>query len=207
MGSITPLYVEGDLRLNIRIAYWYDDIGTVDFIFFRAIEELVKTDTNGNWISKQPIIDFPNYYKRVEYYSLSHVLSEQGMPSSVVIKASGAPGGPMIAAGIDIALLYPDQGIWVNYTMPMYNLDGVKKGCPANAHIEMELFPPGNPDFFFTQLDQTDWGVIKNGYIPLEEATSMSVEQFYHKFLNSNDNCIETPAYIWPTPEPRSDWP
>jgi hypothetical protein len=202
MGSISPLYVEGDLRLNTRVAYWYGDNGIVYYIAFRVLEEQVTTDSNGNWVSKQPIFDSPTFAKRVEYYSLSHVLSEQGIPASVMIHASGLSGYPVVAGGIDIALLYPDQGIWVNYTMSMYSQDGVRRGCPANAHIEMELYPSGNPDSFFSLKDKTDWGVTKNGYKPLEEATSLSVEQFYQTFQNPTDKCIETSANLWPTPEP-----
>ena len=34
---------------------------------------------------KTPIYDSPTFGKHVEYYSLSHVLSEQGIPNSVMI--------------------------------------------------------------------------------------------------------------------------
>jgi hypothetical protein len=201
LGTISPLYIEGEQRLNSWVSYLYDDNNIVNNIGFRVLEEQVITDTNGNLIGKQPVFDSSTFIKRIEYYSLSHVLSEQGMPSSVMIEASGLTGYPVVAAGIDIALLYPDQGIWVNYTMPMYNQDGIKMGCPANAYIKMELYPPGNPETFYSFLDKTDWGVTKKGYKPLEEVTPMSVEQFYQIFRNPTDKCVETPEGIWPTPE------
>ncbi len=163
----------------------------------------MSTDLNGNWISKGPVFDSPTFIKRVEYYSLAHVLSEQGMPDSVMIEGAGLSSSyPVILGELDIALLYPDQGIWVNYTMAGDYQDIVERGCPANAHIQMELYPPGNRDSFFSLLDQTNWGITKNGYKPLGEVTSMSVEEFYQTFRNPTDKCIETPANLWPIPEP-----
>lgn len=202
-GFVLPSFDEStdDLFFNTGASYLTDN-QIVSNINFFAREEKIPTDSNGNWISRQPIFDFQNFYKRIEFYSLSHVMSEQGMPASVLFHASGLSGYPVVAGGIEIALIYPDQGIWVNYSMPMYNLNGIKKGCPSNSHIEMELFPPGNPGYFFSQLDKTDWFYTKSGYRPLEEATSMSVKEFYETFRNPTDKCVETPANLWPPPEP-----
>lgn len=201
-GFIDLSYTEGesDIMLNSGVGYLVDNL-IVGHINFYAKEEKIPTDSNGNWISRQPIFDSPTFMKRIDYYSLSHILSEQGIPASVMFHASGLLGYPVVVGGIDIALLYPDQGIWVNYTMLMYSNDGIKKGCPANVHIEMELYPQGNPNSFYSLLEQTDWGVTKNGYKPLEEATSMSVREFYEIFRNPTNKCIETPANLWPTPE------
>jgi len=37
---------------------------------------------------------------------------------------------------------------------------------------------------------------------PIEEATNMSLEEFYQAFREPTDKCIETSAKLWPTPEP-----
>lgn len=197
LGAITLLYVENDFRLNVRVAYTYSDNGIVTRIGFRVLEEQVTTDSSGNWISKQPVFDSTTFLQRTEYYSLSHVLTEQGVPSSVMMTASSL-SDPAVAGGIDVALLYPEQGIWINYTMPMYNQGNAKSGCPVNAHMEMSLYPSGNPTSFFSLLEETDWGMTKNSYKPLEDATAISVEEFYEIFRNSTNNCIETPALLWP---------
>lgn len=199
MGSATPLYVEGDLHLNNRVAYWYDDNGLVNYIVFQVLEEKVPIDVNGDWISKTPILDSSAFGKRVEYYSLAHVLSEQGIPDSVMIYIPRVEGRPIVAGVLETVLLYPEQGIWIKYTMSMSMNDTIIKGCPANAHIEMQLYPSGNPEAFFSGLEKTDWERIKGGFKPLEEATSISVEQFYETFQNTTDKCIETPTNLWPT--------
>ena len=204
-GAITALYVEDKLRLNAGIGYdVFDDGNTVRSIGFRVLEEgLYKKDEYGNQI-KTPIYDSPTFGKRVEYYSLSHVLSEQGIPDSVMIYIPRVEGYPLVVGtGImEAALLYPEQGIWIKYTMSMYNNGNIIKGCPANAHIEMELYPSGNPESFFSLLEQTDWGRTKGGYKPLEDTTSMSLEQFYETFRNQTDQCIETPTNLWSTSKP-----
>mgnify|MGYP001596060080 CR=1 FL=1 len=202
-GTITPHYVEGDLHLNASISYLYSDDGIVTSIGFRVLEERVTLDSNGDWTSKRPIYDSPTFIKRVEYYSLSHLLSEQGIPTSVMIASSGPSENRRNSISTYIAVFYPERGIWAQYTT-VINGDEVGNtviSCPVNAHIEMTLSAPGNPDAFLSFLEQTNWGITKNSYKPLEEATSMSINEFYETFKNPTDKCIETPTNIWPTPE------
>lgn len=197
-GGGILIHIDEGYRFNVSVSYLYkNDI--VNRINFRTSEEnLAKKDEYGNQI-KIPVFDSQAFKKRTEYYSLSHLLSKEGMPDTVLIQSSGLPVG----GGMDIAVLYPDQGIWANYSMIIISNNGViKRACPANSHIEMELFPPGDPASFFSLLDATDWGVTKNGYMPLEKATSLTLEEFYQAFRNPTDKCIETPARLWPTPEP-----
>ena len=201
--GISLVDAEGYLNFNTSVSYLYEKDGTLSRIIFEALEEsLDKKDEYGNQI-KTPIYDSPTFGKRVEYYSLSDVLSEQGIPDSVMIYIPRVEGYPLVVGtGImEAVLLYPEQGIWIKYTMSMYNNGNIIKGCPANAHIEMQLYPSGNPESFFSLLEKTDWGRTKGGYKPLEEATSMSVEQFYETFRNPTDKCIETPTNLWPTSE------
>lgn len=203
LGTISPSYIEGDLSLNTWVAYLYGDDGFVSHIGFRVLEEKITKDSSGNWVSKMPIYGSSTFIKRVQYYSLSHLLSEQGIPSSVMIASSGSSINRSGSINFDIVVLYPNQGIWARYTTSI-NEDQVGSiiiSCPINSHIEMNLYPPGNPDSFYTLLEKTDWSITKNSYKPLEEATSMSVEEFYQTFQNLTDKCIETPAKLWPTPE------
>lgn len=199
-GAISPLYVEGeDLRLYTRIAYLYDSDGIVDRIDFRAEEQQKTVYPDGN-LMFNPVYASTSFAERTAYYSLSHVLTEQGIPTSVMVKFSGLSGS-VIAGGLEIVLLYPNQGIWINYVTTMYNRDHIKAGCPAIANVHMNLYPPGDPFSFYDLLDTTDWGVTEATYMPIEEVTSMSVEEFYKTFRNPTDACLETPSNIWPTPE------
>ncbi len=200
-GEIQPVYSEDDLFLSTKVTYLYANNGVVSSIAYRAREERKSTASNGEEIPLG-VFDSLSFGKRLDYYSLSHVLSEQGIPTSVLIATSGPPAIYLGGGGFYIALLYPDKGIWVNYITQMYIVGDNVRGRPTNAHVEMELYPPGDSASFFALLDKTDWGVKKNGYKPLEEATQMTVEQFYQTFRNPTDKWIETPAKLWPTPEP-----
>lgn len=202
-NAISLLYIEGDSRFNTSVSYLYGNEGIVSRIAFRALEEKVATDSNGIWLGTTPIYGLPSFIKRVEYYSLAHLLSEQGLPAAVMVTSAAPSANRRGSIVTEIAVLYPNQGISAQYTT-LVNEDEVGssiKSCPINAHIEMDLYPAGNSDSFYTLLDETDWGITKDSYKPIEEATSMSVEQFYETFRQPTDKCIETPTKLWPTPE------
>jgi hypothetical protein len=200
--SISPFYLEDSHRLYTRLIYLYSDEGVINLIGFRVLEEELSKDEYGNQLTT-PIYGSPEFIQRVEHYSLSHLLSEQGIPASVMISRELTYENNRRSFLIDIAVLYPNQGIWAQYTtwMAENEVGNSMRSCPINARIEMNLFPPGNPDSFYALLDKTDWGITKVGYKPLDEATSMSVEEFYETFRNPTDQCIETPTNLWPIPE------
>lgn len=201
--SISPLIVENNQRLYTDIAYLYNANDVITLMRFRALEEELSQDEYGNQLTT-PIYGSPEFIQRIEYYSLSHLLSEQGIPTSVMISRELTYENNRRSFLINIVVLYPNQGIWAKYTTWMdENAVGSNiRSCPVNARVEMNLTPTGNPESFYTLLDRTDWGVTKGEYKPLDEATSMSVEEFYQTFSQPTDKCIETPANLWPTPEP-----
>jgi hypothetical protein len=79
--------------------------------------------------------------ERVRFYELPSILSQHGIPDSVLIGTLAGffrDGGSW---GFHILLLYPDLGMLVSYTTQMQLAGGNILGCPANAHVELELFP------------------------------------------------------------------
>jgi hypothetical protein len=78
------------------------------------------------------------------------------------------------------------------------------QGCPQNAHVELELFPSGVSDSFSELLAKTQWAGIwpvptDKPYVKsIEQATSMSLQEFYQTFSQPTDKCIETPINLWP---------
>jgi hypothetical protein len=199
-GAIFPVYANGDLDLYTGVGFNVDtqySNRVVKMIGF--IAEAHKPLAQGGY---EDIFDSKFFGEKVSAYSLPHVLSEQGIPSSVMIETAGGPLTRGGTGGFDILLLYPAQGILVNYRTEMHLTGSKVRGCPPNAYVRMELYPPGQPDTFWEGLKQTDWAVKMTGYKPLEEITSMSVQEFYDTFREPTDKCIETPANLWPTPEP-----
>jgi hypothetical protein len=185
--------------LSIETSYLADN-QIVNHLRFHAAEYQFGKASNGEVVAFS-FFDSETFGKRVDYYSLSRVLSEQGMPEAVMIATSDSPPISVPSIGFfDIVLLYPEQGIWVKYTTQMDMDSANVRGCPTNSHVEIELYPSGNADSFSTSLAQY-WD-NKGWFQPLEKVTSMSLKQFYETFRQPTDKCIETPANLWPTPQP-----
>jgi hypothetical protein len=198
LGSVTPYFVEGDLEIYTTIDFIADqDNNIVNHIAFSA--EAHRPLAQGGY---EDVFDSKFFGEKASAYALAHVLTEQGVPSSVMIETAGGPLTRGGTGGFDILLLYPDQGILVNYRTQMHLIGANVRGCPSNAYVQMELYPPGQPDSFFEGLKKTDWPLKMTGYKPLEETTSMSAQEFYDTFREPTDTCLETSAKLWPTPEP-----
>lgn len=198
LGDIMPRYIEGELEIYTRVGFLTNPAHNIVYrVAFNAEAHMLLKD--GGY---EESFDSRFFGEKIGAYILSQVLTEQGIPSSVMISTSGGPLTRGGQGGFDILLLYPHQGILVNYTTQLNFVGSNVRGCPVNAHVEMELYPPGPSDLFFESLQQTDWAVKMKGYKPLEEVTSMSVEKFYQTFREPTAECIETPATLWPTPEP-----
>lgn len=196
-GDISPSYFEGNIAIYTRLAYIYSENGIVNAITFNA--EAHRPLAQGGY---EDVFDSKFFGEKASAYSLPHVLSEQGIPSSVMIETAGGPLTHGDTGGFDILLLYPQQGILINYKTQMHLVGSNVRGCPSNAYVQMELYSPGPPDSFFEALKRTDWPLKMTGYKPIEETTTMSVQEFYDTFREPANQCIETPAQLWPTPEP-----
>ncbi len=198
LGSVTPYFIEGGLEIYTTIDFITNrDNNVVSSIAFST--EAHRPLAQGGY---EDVFDSKFFGEKVSAYTLAHVLTEQGVPSSVMVETAGGPLTRGGTGGFDILLLYPDQGILVNYKTQMHLIGSNVRGCPLNAYVQVELYPSGQPDSFFEGLKQTDWAVKMTGYKPLEETTSMSVQEFYETFREATNKCIETPAKLWPTPEP-----
>ena len=192
-------YDEGDSRTFIKLSYLYSDNGIISHIAFNGAE---YKELAGN---RSLVFDSKNFSERLRPYMLSKILSEFGRPASVVIHTSGKQISG--SGGFEILLFYPEQGIFVHYTTQMASEGANARGCPANAQVELELYPSGDVDTFDSAFSQTEWAFawpkLANNlsWKPIDEATSMSVEQFYETYRQPTDKCIETPLKYWYVPE------
>ncbi len=197
-GAIFPVYTEAGMQIATVVGFTVNpENNIVDSISFDT--EVHRPLAQGGY---EDVFDSKFFGKKVSAYTLAHVLAEQGVPSSVMLATFGGPMGRRWGlGGFDILLLYPEQGILVDYKTQMQLIGSKVRGCPPNAYIELGLYPPGKPDSFFEGLKKTDWAVKMVDYKPLEEVTSMTVQKFYETFREPTDKCIETPAEFWPIPE------
>lgn len=185
-GDISPTYAEDDNILSTRIAFPFSTTGIIRHIIFQ-IGIVASND---------------EFSKQIEYYMLPNILSQYDNPTTVMLSTMAKLPGSGVHGGFKILLLYPDRGILVNYTMQMQIVGENIMGCPSNSHIEFELYPPGHADSFFDLLEPSGWAqIIQKTYKPIEEATSISQEDFYRIFSQQTDECILTPANLWPVPD------
>jgi hypothetical protein len=185
-GDISFMSVEGDGRLSTRIAFPFSEAGVIEHIVVQ-IRIISASD---------------EFNKQIAYYILPNILIQYGEPSVVMLSTMARLPSSDVSGGFKVLLLYPDQGVLLNYTMQMQITGESIMGCPSNAHVELELYPPGQADSFSDLLEPSGWAqIIQNTYKPLNEATSMSREDFYRIFSQPTDECILTPANLWPIPD------
>jgi len=138
-----PRYTEGDLEIYTRVAFLANpDNDIVNRVTFNAGAHKIKAD------GYEDVFDSKFFGGKVSAYMLSHLLSEQGVPAVVLISTLAKPPTRDSQEGFYILLLYPEQGILVNYSTQIHLVGTNVRGCPSNAHVEMELYPPGNSDSF-----------------------------------------------------------
>lgn len=136
----------------------------------------------------------------IETQKLSTFLQIYGPPEEIwiVTKSTGYPEGYL---SFLIILFYPEQGI-LAFRGPLqasFTDNGMVRGCQFdNPHTNYYLWAPNSQ---LTLMDVfRKFGKDYNTVIlPIEEATGMSVIEFYEIFKQSGaDQCLETPRELWP---------
>jgi hypothetical protein len=204
IGTISPEFTDDDFSIYTMLNFLADPKSNIiSHISFQV--EAHKKYLDGGY---EDIFDSKFFGERVEYYMLPHILTEQGIPSAVIISTLAGQPTRGSRSGFWMILFYPDQGILVYYTTSWQMTGNNVVGCFSNAHVEFELYPSGHADSFSEYLAQTQfvnlWPVPANSpnWKPIEKATTMSLEEFYQTFSQPTEKCIETPANLWPVPEP-----
>jgi hypothetical protein len=182
----------------------HDQVDTLFYDF--RIDYLAENDIiSGAFLTAEvntdsyPVFNSNNFGRITAYYSLTNMLAEYGKPSSIYIRSTvystNPTGGPF-----DILILFADQGILVNYSTMMRISGSNTIGCPLNAHIDVNLYPSGQGNSFM-KLIEPEWHERLPSYISLEEASKMTIDQFYQTYRIPTDQCIISPLGIWPTLE------
>jgi hypothetical protein len=193
VGRSNSNYTEGDITIDINVGFITypanDFISRISF-WARALRRI-----DGGW---EDVFDSTAFGEQTAYYRLPQILSTYGRPASVsLITAQPVNAADYAPPNFKIILLYPEQGFLVQYTTDVHVVGENILGCLSNAHVELELYPLGNGDTFISHLDPT-WQMHVENYAPLEEATALSVDEFYQTFRQPTDKCLETPVNLWP---------
>lgn len=197
---------EGDFDFNTKVEINYADDGIINRIFFHA--QLFQVGEAGNPSAIKPIFNSGIFTERFHSYMLPTILTNHGKPEVVFISTDGGSERGEEVPGFYLLLVYPEQGILVNYTTSRKIKEGVVLGCPSDSHVELYLFPEGQNETISEILSETYWANIwpvpsnKAGWQTIEQATSMTSEDFYDTYRQPTSKCIETPLDNWPVPSP-----
>jgi len=200
-GDILPTYFEGDNILYTRMAFLFPEGEVISHVALqiRILKKIIAPNGESSIVDA---FDSTPLGEKIEYYALSTVLARYGNPTTVMLSTMAKLPSSGVPGGFKILLLYPDHGMLVNYTMQMQISGENIMGCPSNAVVELELYPSGQADSFFDLLEPSGWAqIIQNTYKPLDDATLLSQEDFYRIFSQQSDECLRTPANIWPVPD------
>ncbi|HRJ57202.1 MAG TPA: hypothetical protein PLV64_13015 [Anaerolineales bacterium] len=194
-GSVEILYPKNDWVLNIVMSFEADETNElVKLIIVRAKVFPAKEN-----VDSQDRYSAAEYHELIKMYSLSKILSVYGMPSQVLIRAD-IYNYTQSPDTFETTLLYPEKGIFVRYNSLAERVGDKVYGCPSKAFVELWLLSPGDGDSYQTILSAKDMTWEENFPYSksVEEATLMSLEEFYRVFSKPTDNCLETPLNIWP---------
>jgi hypothetical protein len=131
-------------------------------------------------------------------YMLPQMLTTYGQPSEVFLETfTGTPDGGR--PPFSLLLFYPENGILVRYHGPAEKTGETLRLCPSQADVGPVLW---SPEYSMTLDRLANLGNElvgdMSGFHSLEEATGMSVDEFYQTFKNANKKtCFETPVDMW----------
>ena len=137
------------------------------------------------------------------YYTLPQIFSNYGPPASVYIGTwTEGPilGGPYIP--FSVVLYYPETGFLIEYTSPNKKVGQYVQGCPQLSLFTLYTVSPDEDISLEKILSNSSGDGIRAENIdyfkPIEEATGMTIDEFYQKFKDPNNTeCLETPIDLW----------
>jgi hypothetical protein len=139
------------------------------------------------------------YLEIFKLYSLQNILRTYGNPSTMGLNAFLHKYDPNSVMPFEMYLSYPEKGIYIRYTTIADEISADRvQSCLSEAYIiDLWLTKPdvNNENMkLLTDLNM-EWGYSRTS---LQDATQMSIDQFYEKFTSQPNQCLITPISIWP---------
>jgi hypothetical protein len=202
-GDISLNYPAKEVRIRFSIDYFPDtkqnSLQTI-YISTQALQMI----GNDSW---KAAYDSKEYKDLLQKYTLPSILSEYGKPSKIWLGAFVIPfgaEGPTPKSVSRVTLLYPERGLFIRYTNEFERNGNKAFFCPNQSFVDVWLLPPQAKNLYQEILSSfsIDWegSPTKVGVMPLEDASQMTIENFYQTYKNPTEKCIQTPEGIWPTP-------
>ena len=150
----------------------------------------------------------PTFNKMIQIYGIDSILKKYGRPAKVWVAAwPRSLASKREHEPFNIVLYYPDKGILVQYEGESEKSGNELSLCPWETDLILTTWntsqtdPMKTSDPFIKELrgvSTYDFGQQEDYFLPLEEATSITVDEFYELFKDPDaKGCIVTPADIW----------
>jgi hypothetical protein len=150
-----------------------------------------------------PVYGNPHFNRELHTYLLPSILSAYGPPARIVMTVwPDDPAYPQTTwHPFSLALVYPEQGIYVEYVMPRERLGEHYLGCPDKSKVSLAVWDPSSKLSLEEIVARAGLEISLSYGKPLEEVTSRTLDEFYEIFKDSgNTSCIETRVDLWPEP-------
>ena len=193
-GIVLITYPRDDLKIRINVGiYAKADRRTMQVVWISTYT-LRELETGGY----EEVYDASAYNELVGAYTLKSILSKYGIPTEIWVRADIYTTGTQET--FSITLLYPEKGIFIRYNMLAERTGDQVRGCPSHSFVDLWLLSPEDAGAYQDILLSKDlhWEGNWPYTMPVQEATSLTVEEFYQEFKESTDSCLETPLNIWP---------
>lgn len=197
-GQFGINYPKGNIILNLFFEIY--SLKSENYVQFLHVftEALRKIEGGYEWV-----YDANPYHEILALYSLQNVFATYGKPSEIYVTVEINEAEYDSPDFVLLWLLYPEKGFIAKYTANAEVVDGIVRGCPSKAFVELWFFNPYENDSYKEDLllfDETLGYVLPIPSIrtkPISDGLDMSLDEFYQKFSRSSNQCLEAPESIW----------
>ena len=145
----------------------------------------------------------PYFRWMLHYYLLPQILSNYGKPDQVLLAPILYDAPWLVDDDIDLVLLYQDEGFLVEYILLKHEEGEDFSGCPSEIGFILIVTQAPKQDLSLADfvkhksLGITDLDLDIDYYLPIEEATSLTIDEFYETFKVPNNPCLKIPRTLW----------
>jgi hypothetical protein len=189
--------VKGYSGVSVLIQYFYSS-GRLEQLYtgFQSNHEPKDQTDEGR-------ITYGDSYFRelLHYYLLPQILSNYGKPDQVLLAPILYDAPWLVDDEIDLVLLYQDEGFIVEYIF-LKHVEGQDfAGYPSETGILNIVTKAPEQDLSLSDFVKYKSVGINDltidHYLSIEEATSMTLDEFYQTFKVPNNPCLKTPRTLW----------
>jgi hypothetical protein len=207
-GGLDLILEDEDVRTDISMDYNFKGAEQLTLLGFHANSYIESEAASGKEIRE--ISGDKRMFDLVEYYTLPSIINHYGQPTKILI-APYYDERPEVEGPswiwFSVVLIYEDQGILAEYIMPRRMIGDDFAACvDQNLEISIVTWDTSKAlEFGEIANATTAFYGISEAFIdyfkPLEEATSLSIEEFTEIFKEpGTDACVYTPMEMWPNP-------